>query len=354
MSNFQENITPKDPLSTPAGDGLSTSPGWTNSPKRKRIRRSKDARAPRNYLCGCGKTYLSYAALYTHTKTKHGGVFPEGTTTLSRRKQIQSLADDWRHVRTVSEYQKTYHVNKEFQLFLGKIPKALEEGEKRPKDLIEFFPCEKFRDINDCRGLLVAMEQIRIELTESYGNEFIPQIDIIIFEINNSKKLNCFQAIALFLIYVFRFCSKAFYSDLVFLFAGYTKMLNQRGWKVVAEGRLEGGDPETPGTGPRMLRLRDTQIIIPVNLGESATEPPKGEFCETQTAEFLPVFANDFMQEYFADCLTTDSILVSPKSLSFFRMDALSLLWVVVLLKFFCHWLYIHRFSKSRIEVHKE
>lgn len=33
----------------------------------------------RNYVCGCGKNYLSYAALYTHAKTKHNGVFPEGT-----------------------------------------------------------------------------------------------------------------------------------------------------------------------------------------------------------------------------------------------------------------------------------
>lgn len=41
----------------------------------------------RNYICGCGKSYLSYAALYTHAKTKHEGVFPEGTTTLHKKKQ---------------------------------------------------------------------------------------------------------------------------------------------------------------------------------------------------------------------------------------------------------------------------
>ena len=27
----------------------------------------------RNHLCGCGKEYLSYPALYTHIKQKHGG-----------------------------------------------------------------------------------------------------------------------------------------------------------------------------------------------------------------------------------------------------------------------------------------
>jgi hypothetical protein len=27
----------------------------------------------RNFICSCGKAYLSYAALFTHIKQKHGG-----------------------------------------------------------------------------------------------------------------------------------------------------------------------------------------------------------------------------------------------------------------------------------------
>jgi len=33
----------------------------------------------RDFHCGCGKSYLSYPALYTHIKTKHDGKNPEGT-----------------------------------------------------------------------------------------------------------------------------------------------------------------------------------------------------------------------------------------------------------------------------------
>lgn len=54
--------------------------------KKKRERRSKEDNYERNYICGCGKSYLSYAALYTHAKTKHTGVFPEGTTTLHKKR----------------------------------------------------------------------------------------------------------------------------------------------------------------------------------------------------------------------------------------------------------------------------
>lgn len=31
---------------------------------------------PRDYKCPCGKTYLSYAALFTHIKQKHDGKVP--------------------------------------------------------------------------------------------------------------------------------------------------------------------------------------------------------------------------------------------------------------------------------------
>lgn len=47
--------------------------------KNKR-RRSKKDKNGRNHKCGCGKKYLSYPALYTHIKNKHGGTPPKGTT----------------------------------------------------------------------------------------------------------------------------------------------------------------------------------------------------------------------------------------------------------------------------------
>lgn len=43
-------------------------------------RRAKGEAGEGNYICGCGKVYLSYPALYTHIKTKHDGVTPPGTT----------------------------------------------------------------------------------------------------------------------------------------------------------------------------------------------------------------------------------------------------------------------------------
>ena len=52
----------------------------------KQKRRSKNESYGRDYVCGCGKNYLSYPALYTHIKTKHDGKIPEGT----RANQVQN------------------------------------------------------------------------------------------------------------------------------------------------------------------------------------------------------------------------------------------------------------------------
>ena len=45
----------------------------------KHKRRKRDDLMNRNYTCGCGKSYLSYPALYTHLKQKHNGKQPFGT-----------------------------------------------------------------------------------------------------------------------------------------------------------------------------------------------------------------------------------------------------------------------------------
>lgn len=325
--------------------------------KKKRIRRPKDVRVPRNYMCGCSKTYLSYAALYTHTKTKHNGVFPEGTTTLSRRKQMQSQNDDWKRVRVNSEYQRTYDLNKEFQMFMNKIPGALDEKDKRNKNLIEFFPCEAFKNVYLSRKLLLTLEQIRKELVESYGPNFIQQIDIIIFEINNSRKLNCYQAIALFLIYMFRFCSRRFYRELVFIMVGYIVAMNEKGWSKILENTHEGiNQISTKSVGNEKLNVEKDkkQVVVLQDSKINALGNKNEDFCESQLAEVIPLFANFFIVEFFQDYLTTDSVLLSPKSLNFFKMEPINLLWVIILIKFFCQWMFIHRFTKSRVDVHKD
>ena len=46
-------------------------------PEKSKIRRrSKKDTEGREFICSCGKQYLSYPALYTHNRTKHEGAMP--------------------------------------------------------------------------------------------------------------------------------------------------------------------------------------------------------------------------------------------------------------------------------------
>jgi hypothetical protein len=75
--SFEENL---NDVSDDKGDpGTISLKGKDTFLNAKNKRRSKKDKVGRNYLCGCGKEYLSYPALYTHIKTKHDGVQPEGT-----------------------------------------------------------------------------------------------------------------------------------------------------------------------------------------------------------------------------------------------------------------------------------
>ncbi len=70
---------PEPERNKPVAEQPPLSPAEPEQIKPKHKRRSKNEKAGRDYVCGCGKTYLSYPALYTHIKTKHGGKNPGGT-----------------------------------------------------------------------------------------------------------------------------------------------------------------------------------------------------------------------------------------------------------------------------------
>lgn len=48
-----------------------------NNEQKKKTRRTRKDEEGRNFSCPCGKSYLSYPALYTHIKTKHCGKIPK-------------------------------------------------------------------------------------------------------------------------------------------------------------------------------------------------------------------------------------------------------------------------------------
>lgn len=304
------NLSPKN---------ASDAPSSPKPPDAKRKRRSKDAKTERNYICGCGKSYLSYAALYTHARTKHDGVFPKNTTTLHKKRGTKLKKDGWNNDNMAEDFQAIYDLNNEFKKFLETLEDGRRRREHRQKDLVEWFPCEEFRQEIFYSSLLVKLESIRWELIDSYGPDFLSKMDIILLELNNNKGLNCIDIFVLFLIYVFRFVSAEFYRETVFYVVCYKLMIDEVGWDK-----------------------------FPKSEGSDVSEELQ-EFTEINSAENIPDLSNEFVLDYFSKCIMTDFVLKDTKKLVFFGLNAESLLRVILMTKFFCRWLYIHKFSKANV-----
>lgn len=323
VSTIRSSRSPT-PSHTPEGSSHSQQSFHSNSfdaaRPTKRERRSKDHSNQRNYICGCGKSYLSYAALYTHAKTKHDGVFPEGTTTLHKKKQGRPKKDEWFSSRVNSELQKFYDFHKNFVGFLDMIPEAREEREEAKKDLLESFPSDLFASPEICEKLKQNFENIAQELTNTHGS-FLNQIDSILIEISSTKRLTCNEIFAYFLLYVFRLTSTSFFKEVVFFMLTYQKVANQYGWQILKQ------------------------------FNEELTLDVSTDFCENQGPEILPLLSNELINSCFLKHLKGQEILANPGSLVYFGSDAVKIIRLILLVKHFLNWINIHGFTKERTEV---
>lgn len=283
----------------------------------KRNRRSKDETGSRNFLCGCGKSYLSYPALYTHAKTKHNNVFPPGTTNLE--KPLPSADKGGHDPGSACGLQRIYTANRAFHIFLKQIPGCFEPRDLPSKYLIENFPCEIFKHLSLYNKLLISVERLRKELIEEFGPGFMRRLDAIIFEINNPRRLSVYGVLALFLMHLFRFVSSGFYRDVVFLAVCLLLFLQQTGWQRV-EHLVELDRPD--------------QV---------------SDFCDGSFAEFLPDFVDPFVGHFLGPCLVPGRVVTGPGCLAYFGVGSDRLFWLLGTVKFFCEFLELNRFSRGRL-----
>lgn len=66
-------------------------------------RRSRNDNDPRNFICGCGLSYLSSHALYNHIKIKHTGEVPDGTIPNTKDSLATNLPSNFSYEPTVEK-----------------------------------------------------------------------------------------------------------------------------------------------------------------------------------------------------------------------------------------------------------
>lgn len=285
-------------------------------PKKKRKRRLKKSEEPRKYICGCHKTYFSYAALYTHTKLKHKGIYPEGTNTIKKKKVNKRKRDDF---NKIDKLDSIANFNKKFVGFIKEFDLEVKERVFKSSELINNFPCEIFVKEKFFFKILVNLEILRKEM-RNYKEDFENELEIIFMEIYNLVKLNCYQIFSLFIIYIFRFISFEFFPDIVFIFVGFSELLNSRAFEK--------------------YELLDLKVGLE-NIN----------FCDVKGAEFIPDYFNSFIFEFLEKSFEENFILKNPKDLKFFSVKGIGLVRIVKFLKFFGEWLNIFRLSTAKVEI---
>lgn len=205
-----------------------------NPNSKKRERRSRDDNFQRSHVCGCGKSYLSYAALYTHIKTKHEGQIPDGTNNGIKKRVVKTKKEEVIGIKINTQYQKAMEFTRDFSSYLETIPSSKSEDGLSVEDMLQW-PFELYKTKEVIEPVHLVFSNLILEFKSIYGDSFMKQIDLIIFEISNMRKINCNEIFSFFLLFCAKFVSKQFFNEMIFFVLCYRNMMNSIGWQKVIE-----------------------------------------------------------------------------------------------------------------------
>lgn len=312
-------------------------------PGTKQKRRSKNDCNGRDYVCGCGKTYLSYPALYTHIKTKHNGKTPDGTNA----NQVQSGTGRGRPRKNFlikeDDIIKKNRENMKYEAPLEEKHPELKETLYRKEDNgksdneeiylniyrklrltneneyeigNEVIPTDGFPEgVNkNTRSSYEILKQ-RVKFIYSNGvydpvlsgNYNIAQNDNDDLKFSNSQvvtrnKITCDDIFACFLIHMARIANEKFYKTIIVLIKHFRECMNKLGWDILSQFK----------------HLSDEQTTL--------------DFCSVKNGEHLPEIASDFINVYL------------PSKLPQFDKKIAS-----VIVSQFCDWLHKHKLTHIKL-----
>lgn len=272
----------------------------------KRKRKLKNSQEKRNFKCWCGKEYFSNAALYTHKKIKHKNNTTKQINNLKIRKKFFKISKE--------KLNKINDFNQRFSNYISKFVSEI-KNDKKNVDLINLFPCEIFVEKKIYCEILIKVEKIRIELKNKFGNNYLKDFHIILSKVSNLYYLNCNEIFALFILYFFQYTSESFYKEVIFILICLKELLNEKGWE----------------------KYKNVEIN------------KNREFCNSQTAEYIPDFFNTFIFYHLEECFENGNIIKNKEFLKYFGIESEKLYRLIEFLKFFGEWLKIYSFTTAKV-----
>lgn len=257
-------------------------------------------------MCGCGKAYLSYPALYTHVKNKHDGIFPIGSN--AKRKIPKNVEEDCDHL-FIPNMERFYQ---DFDEFVRQIDNA---GSDEPKQMTEF-------DINHIFDSLNSLNDKEIQLFKTAMRSML--------QLNGNKdkfeqlkeSMSINQIMSYFLISIFPYCSHQFYREYFCLVFMVTKALNDKGEMFVDK------------TEKRRINYSTEDKLF--------TEGPEVHVA----AEILNLFIAELFPNYLK--LLKDEKRIEFKYLGFEDENIKNL---ILMCKYLANWLFNNDFTEYRLEI---
>ncbi|CAD8145432.1 unnamed protein product [Paramecium pentaurelia] len=318
-----------------------------NSVQARNRRRRNDSNN-RDFTCGCGKSYLSYAALYTHLKQKHDSIAPNGTQLPNnanqrpgrgrpRRQEDQdrkSAKSDDGQSESGIEPEETLEELLTFFDSLGNFrqPEKFENEVETQVFLLSNFPCNVFSNCQEYQGIY--------DLLKDLTNEKIKcqDIDLLANEpFDKDKSLrntNVTKILAYFLTQIGpKLCVEA-YREMAIFVVFYQKCLNTIGYQAILNYQkgLKNGDHKQ------------------LDIKEEVTQ--NQEFCDVQNGEHILLIANDFILSFLPQSyLGLEAI---EKNFKIFGSCAEKLKNAVYVTQHFSYWLYSLKFTNSRLDFYTD
>ena len=299
-------------------------------PKHKR--RKRDDVMNRNYTCGCGKSYLSYPALYTHLKQKHDGKQPEGTklpSSMRGRKPRKELSQGLSTKEERNEQMNNNNIEEkpdevldllsQMSSFLKKehaTPiKFLLEDDEPTIDVLNDFPTSFFKNNSDFFVIYKYLEQLKAD-PFCFDTEIDQTVGL--------KPLNINKIFAVFLYKIAGYVNKNTFCELTILMAVIRKTLNTLGWKIKENHNN--------------------------NNSNSAINE---EFCENNTGDCVLQFANELITS-FLPMFLQENLNENSDNFVLLGNSEEKVKYTIYLTQYFGNWLFNNHYTNLKLDINYE
>jgi hypothetical protein len=328
---MNENLKMRDSTSKLNGEKIAPPNITLKPPGTKQKRRSKNDCNGRDYVCGCGKTYLSYPALYTHIKTKHNGKTPDGTNAnqiqngKGRGRPRKNFLINEELIRRRERHEGLEERNLELKEIYNKKENSQELSSTKEQIYSSILnslglsgyvrdPLSIFGNLldennivskNQSRGYYIIYEKMKIYLQkQNLSNEIQEGQEKENQFLSNIEKdhLTCDDIFAIFILHTAKNFSFKFLKNLLIFLKNLRDCMNLIGWEVLSEYKS--------------LRNENTN----------------SEFTSVKNAECLPKISNEFINLFLPN-----------------RLPQWDKHLAVVIINMFCDWLYKNKFTNEKL-----